>query len=108
MLQTYYAAVLKEHFGSTPVLMVTYFAASAVLEDAHHLKGDNQPGDHSRGAYCSGRRAPSRITVGSGSRSGDLATFATVTHSAGGNSSVNGRVTVKLSTMRITGWSCPF
>jgi hypothetical protein len=108
MLQTYYAAVLKEHVGSAPVLMVTYFAPSAVLEEGHHdMKSGAQPGDRSRGAYCSGRQAPSGITVGRGTRRGDLATFSTVTDSVGGNTPVPGSVTVNLSTVRITGWSCP-
>jgi hypothetical protein len=109
MLQTYYAAALKSRYASDPTLMAKYFAASAVAEDKQNgSKGDNQPGDHSVGAYCSPQQVPGGITMGSATRSGDLATFATVTSSASGNSPVNGKVTVDLSTMRITSWSCPF
>lgn len=109
MLQAYYAATVKATLQPDPALTAKYFAASAVTEDKENgSKTDSQPGDHSIGAFCSPQQPPGDITVGGATLNGDLATFAIVTSSIGGSDPVDGKVTVDLQSMKVTGWVCPY
>ena len=109
MLQVYYAAALKATLQPDPALTAKYFTASALAEDKENgSKGDNQPGDHSIGAFCSPQQPPGGVTVGGATLNGDLATFAIVTSSISGNEPVDGKVTVDLQSMKVTGWVCPY